>query len=458
MAMVGSRKLGHWLVALALGSSVGSRFAVAGNDIHLRIVAATPDGRHRAVVVNGDGSGSWVCGLSKAPPTIPLMPEALEATAECGGSGQLLPFERWAWNRSTPEVRGLRALTRADTTTTPARIATDPDTQVRRIEVLHEGTWYPVLADEASTVDEASAETRYGSPGLTTPGKFFEIRGFLRSKDSIVVTFSNTDAYGLIVVDDAIAVSHREIVDLNTRLARSRDKAWERTKTLREQYAARSGAFKERGQSEAARRRSRAAVARDALRLWEQARVFGSLSSAELRDALWLLAWLDAPTRRQEAMRLHLELRERDPAAAEAVVRELAADPGTQSLAVHLQTHNDPLRGLPSVTGCSERRIAEGDLKNLSNESLLWLHRAQWAAQGCYRFSDPKVQKYFEGFAWYAPIPKDAWRVRVKKLRKNPDAPLLNKARTSIPADACKENLELILATERARGLSPPSL
>jgi hypothetical protein len=277
-------------------------------------------------------------------------------------------------------------------------------------------------------------------------------------KDSIVVTFSNTDPYGLIVVDDAIALSHREIVDVNARFARWRDKARERTKTLREQYAARSGAFKERAPSEKARRRSRAAAARDALKLWEQARVFGLLRSAELRDALWLLAWLDAPTRRQEGMRLHFELLERDPAAAEAVVRELAADPGTHSLALYLQTHDDPLRGLPSVTGCSAQRIAEAAVENLSNEDLLWLHRAQWAAQGCYRFSDPKIQEYFEGFDWYAAIPKDAWRARVKKLRQNPDAPLLKKTRTSIPADACKENLELILKVERARGVSPPSL
>ena len=458
MATVSCRRLGQWLVALALGSSAGPRFAVAGNDIHLRIVAATPDGKDLAVAVNGAGVGPWVCGLTKDPPTVPLMPEALAVTAECGGMGQLLSFERWTWNRSTPEVRGLRPILRADTTNTPARIATDPDTQVRRIEVLHEGKWYPVLADEASTVDEATAETRYGSPGRTTPGSFSEIRGFVRAKDGIVVTFSNTDAYGLIVVDDAIALSHREIVDVNARLAPLRDKARERTKALREQYAGRSGAFKERGESQGARKRSRAGAAREALKLWERARAFGSLSSAELRDALWLLAWLDAPTRRQEGMRLYLEFLERDPAAADAVVRELAADPETLAFAVHLQTRYDPLRGLPSVTGCSSQRIAEHALGNLSNEDLLWLHRAQWAAQGCYRFSDPRVQRYFDGFTWYAAISKDAWRSRVKKLRQSPDAPLLNKPRNSIPADACKENLELILNAERARGLSPPSL
>jgi hypothetical protein len=458
MAMLGCRKLGHWLVALAFGSSAGSQFAVAGNDIHLRIVAATPDGKHLAVAMNGSGSGPWVCALSKDPPMVPLTPETLVITAECGGSGQLLPFERWTWNRSTPEVRGLRPITQADRTNTPARIATDPDTQVRRLDVLHDGKWYPVLADEASTVDEASAESRYGSPGLTAHGKLFEIRGFLRTKESIVITFSNTDAYGLIVVDDAIALPHREIVDVNTRLERWRDKARERTKILREQYAARSGAFKEQGRSKGARLRSRAAAARDALKLWEQARVFGHLSSAELRDALWLLAWLDAPTRRQEGLRLYIELLERDPATAEAVVRELAADQGTHSFAVHLQMQYDPLRGLPSVTGCSAQRIAEGALKHLSNEDLLWIHRAQRAAQGCYRFSDPQIQRYFEGFEWYAAMPKDAWRGRVKKLRENPDAPLLKKTRTSIPADACKENLELILNAERARGLSPPPL
>jgi hypothetical protein len=110
------------------------------------------------------------------------------------------------------------------------------------------------------------------------------------------------------------------------------------------------------------------------------------------------------------------------------------------------------------VTGCRVKRIGEAALSSLTDEELLWLHRAQWAAQGCYRFSDPKVQEYFEGFVWYAPIPKDAWRVRATKLRENPDAPLLKKIGASVPADACKENLKLILKIEHDRGLSPPPL
>lgn len=459
MSMVEARRLRRWMVALAVGSSA-ARFAAAGNDIHVQIVAVSPDGRHLAVVANGDASGRWVCGLSKGPPALPLTPAGLEVTAECGGSGELLSFERWTWSRSAAEIRALRRLTPADTTpNTPARIAADPDTQVRHLDVLHQGTWYPVLTDETSTVDEATAEARYGSPGLTTPGQFSEIRGFLRTKGSVVITFSKADGYGLSVVDNAIALSDAEIMDAAGRFARAQDKARQRTKALREQYEARRGTFTEQGQSEKARRRKRAAAARDALKLWEQARVFGPLQSAELRDALWLLAWLESPTRRQEAMRLYLELREHDQAAAEGVVQKLAADTMTLSLAAHLQTRSDPLRGLPAVNGCSVNPISEGALNGLSDEELLWLHRAQWAAQGCYRFSDPKVQEYFEGFAWYAAIPKEAWRVRAtKKFRENPDGPLLKKIGTSIPADACKANLELILRAERARGLSPPSL
>lgn len=447
------------VIGLAFGLSLTPSVAVAGNDTHLQIVAASADGRHLAVVVNGDPSGRWVCGLSKPRPALPLTHASLQVNAECGGGGPLLPFEQWTWSRPTAEVRRLRKLQPVEPANTPARIVIDPDTQVRRLEVLQQGTWYAVFADEASTVDESSAETRYGSPGLTTPGKLSQIRGFLRDKDRIVLTFSNTDPYGLIVVDDLIALSTDEVTAVDGRLARAREQARERTKALREQYAARSGAFVERGQNEKSRARRRAVAARTAVKLWEQARVFGPLNADDLREALWLLGWLPTPTRRQEAMRLYLELHERDPSSAEAVIRELQADPATLPLAVRLQSRHDPLRGLPAVNGCSSTPISEVELKNLSDENLLWLHRAQWAAQGGYRFSDPAVQQYFEGFTWYAPVPKAAWRARAtKSFRDDPDAALMKKVGNSTPADACKRNLEAIRKAERTRGLSPPSL
>lgn len=457
--MLGCRHFSRFVLALGFASSAGSGVARAGTDTHLQVVAASRDGRHIAVALNGDASGRWVCGLSKQHPALPLTAASLEVAAECGGSGPLLPFERWTWPRSTPEVRLLRKVEPPDPTNPFARIVVDPDTQVRRIEVVQQGAWYPVLADERSTVDEAAAEARYASPGLTRQGKFSEIRGVLRHGDGLVVAFSNTDAYGLIVVDDAIALSGREVLDVNGRGAGFRDNARERTKRLRQHYAERSGPFTQAAPSESSRARKRAAAARDVLKLWEQARVFGPLSSADLTDALWLLAWLPAPTRRQEAMRFYLELLDRDGPAAEAAIRALSADPATLALAIQLQTRYDPLRWLPAVSGCSFKRLSEADLKRLSNEELLWVHRAQWAAQGGYRFSDLQVQQYFEGFVWYAPIPKDVWRLRAtKKLRDNPDAPLLKKVGASTPADACKENLQVILNAEHVRGLSAPSL
>lgn len=137
----------------------------------------------------------------------------------------------------------------------------------------------------------------------------------------------------------------------------------------------------------------------------------------------------------------------------------LATEPQLLSFAAHLQTRHDPLRRLPAIQDCGGNRLSEASLQNLSDEELSWLHRAQWAARGSYRFSDPKVQAYFEGFVWYAPIPKAAWRARAtKKFRENPDAPLLKRLVQAARTDGCQDDLELILKTERSRGLASPAL
>lgn len=453
--MVGRRRLRSWVLAFAWGTTVVARSALAGDGVHLEIVAVTPDARQLAVAQNGEAT--WVCGLAKKPLAFPLKRAELEVSAACGGSGPLLPFERWTWSRSTLEIRALQPLTPAvGNPNTPARLRLDPDTQVRHLDVLLKGTWYPVLVDETSTMDEATAAERYA--GFTARGRFSEILGFVRGKESVVITYSKTDGYALMVADDAIGLSDTETIDLAGRFSRAREKARARTKATREQYAARSGPFAERKPGEKSRTRAQVNVAREALKLWEQARIFGPLGSAELGDALWLLSWLDAPTRRQEAMRFYLELRDRDPVAAEATLRDFAADASTLPLATQLQTRSDPLRGLPAVNGCSVEPSNDANLTTVSDEALLWIHRAQWAARG-YRFSDQKTQAYFEGFVWYAPTPKAAWRVRAtKKFLEDPDAPLLEKTRASVHSTICAENLKAVLNAERARGLPPPAL
>lgn len=455
-AMSDARKRSGWLFALGLGASI-SRHVNAGNDVHLQIVASSADGRHLAVVVNG--GTSWVCGLTHDTPNLPLMPTALSVTAQCGGTGPLLPFRQWTWDRETSAVRSLLPLAPVDATKTPpARLALDRDTHVMSLEVLHQANWYPVLVDEASTVDESTPEVRYGSPGLTTPGQFSKVEGFVRVGDNVVVTYSTTDAYGLMVVDRAVALAESEVVNVASRFANARQKAHERTQALGAQYTTNGGLAPLRGVSARSRERKFVSAARDALKLWEQARVFGALDAADVAEALWLLSWLPAATRRQEAMRLYLDLRERDQPSADAILVQLTTDPHTLPLATHLQSRFDPLRGLPPVNGCSFQPVSSAALEHLSNDDLLWLHRAQWAAQGGYRFSDPKVQAYFNGFTWYAPLPETLWRKRVKQLREAPDAPLLKRQGTSVPADACKENLEVILGVERAHGALPPEL
>jgi len=285
-----------------------------------------------------------------------------------------------------------------------------------------------------------------------------EIRGFARAKDGIVITFSNVYPQGIDFVDNAIAISDRDIPDAAGRFSRARDKARQRTQVLREQHVARSGPFADQKKNGKSRKRALLVAAREAVMLWEQARVFGPLARAEVGDVLWLLAWLEAPTRRQEATRLYLELRDRDREGAEAIIRELEADQATLALATQLRTQQDPLRGLPAAHGCSVEHLDDSSLAGVSDEQLSWIHRAQWAARG-YRFSESKVQAYFDGFVWYMPMPADAWRVRMtKKFRENPDAPLLVKAGASARGSVCRENLEVILRAESARKLSPPAL
>lgn len=222
-----------------------------------------------------------MCGLTHDTPELPLTPAALSVTAQCGGTGPLLPFRQWTWDRETSETRSLLPIIPIDTTKTPpARLALDRDTHVMSLEVLHnQANWYPVLVDEASTVDESTPEVRYGSPGLTTPGLFSQVEGFVRKGGNIVVTYSTTDAYELMVVDRAVTLSEPEVVNVATRFANARQKAHERTLALGTQYATNGGITPLRGVSARSRERKFVSAARDALKLWEQARVFGTLDA-----------------------------------------------------------------------------------------------------------------------------------------------------------------------------------
>jgi hypothetical protein len=451
-----SRRKRAMLVALA--GWMLSQPAAAGSATHIGVVGITPDGRYFAEFQQTDGlvRSCWL--TTRAPTPNDDSTSASLANAACLDSEErLLPLARWKWSRTHPQIRALRPFSDDPMAGAPVRMTTDIDTRVRRIELLHQGSWYPIMADDSGGVSEAPADLRYASPALTDTSDWRALTGFLRVGDGYLIRFWRSKE--LRSWDEVVVISDRAVSDTSSRFAAARAKAADLTKRLREQHAARAGIFIDTVAgpiNPMVRNRKRAAAAREGVRLWEMAASFGQFGAAEVRDVLWLFAWLDLPSRRLEALRFYLRLRDRDESGAESIVRELAAEPVTAWLATHLRTARDPLRGLPDVAGPV---ITDAALVGLSAEQLRVLHLAQWAAQGGYRFQDPKLQQYFEQFPWYAPIGKQEFRRWwTKEFRANPDARLLRMDHCARPSGACKASLEAILRAERALGSSPPAL
>jgi len=445
-------------VALAVLVGSSTRPALAGNASYIGVAAVTEDGSHFAVFQELDGSlGS--CGLTQVPPTPSFdAPARLIVTASClDGAGQLLPVTRWKWQRRIPQVAALRAFHRDQVSGVPVRLSMDRDTRVGKIEVFQQGRWFPVLADESGGLTEVPLELRYGSPEWTSTSNWAKITGFVRLDSGYLIRLWRAER--LLYWDEVLIISDLDASNVAARLNHVRQKAAALTQQLRVRRERRSDVFIATPAgpiNQIVRKRNRAAAARVGVRLWENAAAYGALSASDVRDALWLLAWIDAPTRRLEALRWYLGLRDQNANAADAILLELDKDAETAWLAAHLRSARDPLRNLPDVAGTL---ITDAALRGVSDEQLRWLHLAQWAAQGGYRFEDQSVHEYFAQFPWYSPIPASDWpRWKSKSFLENPDARLLMMDRAATPSGAIKESLEAVLRAERARGLSPPTL
>ena len=450
----------HLRAALAVGAAtvcaVVPRPAAAGNASYIGVAAVTLDGKYYAVFQDSDGRyGS--CGLTRTAPKPSYEPPGpLSVGATCTSGDELLPFERWAWARSVPELGRLQPFRRAQAADAPVRIALERDTQVRRIELLQDGRWFPILADDSGGVSEWPSELRYGSPEMTDTTNWASISGYVHAGSTSLIRLYRAER--LLSWDEVLIVPDAEVPDVAARFERLRRPAAEATSQLRVAHAARTGVFVDTPAgplNRRARKRNRAAAAREIVRQWERAAAFGVLDAAATRDALWLSAWLDVPARRLEAFRWYEGLRERDAAGAAAIVTELERDPDTAWLSAHLKAARDPLWKLPDVAG---NVLTDADLANLTDDGVRWLHLAQWAAQGGYRFADRAIQAYFTQFPWYCPQPQDEWARRRWRLQKDPDASLLQMDHVARPSGASKASLQAILRAERARGLERPSL
>jgi hypothetical protein len=150
--------------------------------------------------------------------------------------------------------------------------------------------------------------------------------------------------------------------------------------------------------------RTRHGIAR-VLRKWQIADGFRPLPTDEIRRALGLVALLEAPQRKHQALRWYLRTKQKNLAEAEALLTQLRASTETRALADYLATAEDPLWGLPSL----EDEVTADELAKLSTAQLTWLRRAVHARCGV-RFDDPQVRAYFEQLRWYTPMPKRSWR------------------------------------------------
>jgi hypothetical protein len=432
------------------------RPAAAGNASYIGVAAVTVDGNYYAVFQDTDGVyGS--CGLTRvAPKPSYEPPRPFVVGVACLNGYELLPFERWVWARRVPELGLLHAFRRDQAQGAPVRIVRDRDTRVLRVELLLSGRWFPIRADDSGGVTEWPVELRYGSPEMTDTSNWAGISGYVHTGSTSLIRLYRDQR--LLSWDEVLVVPDADVPDVAGRFERARRPAAAATARLRTDYAARAGVFIDTPagpQNRRARKRNRAAAAREVLRQWEQAAAFGVLGARATRDALWLSTWLDVPARRLEAFRWYEGLAERDAPGAAAILSELEQDADTAWLAVHLKGARDPLWKLPDVAGGV---LTDAELTPLSDEDLRWLHRAQWAAQGGYRFADAAIQAYFSEFTWYCPQPKGVWARRRSRLKKDPDRSLLQMERAAAPSGASKESLQAILRAERARGMSPPSI
>ena len=398
--------------------------------VHEAIAAVTDDGAYEAVYASRERNlESGTCGLRKAGTKDLLVQARCTAADSTDDSNEVLPFERWQWTNATPDVRRLKTFDESGIEKL-ARIGRDWDTRVDYVEVFHGGSWIRVRFFE---VDDCN------DPKIT---------GVIKGRDRYLVRLQYNHGLDSLDYWDAIwAPTFAEVADERGRYERAHKQAQDDTARMREHRKQGDAVFApppSGTKKEKWEQRRRHGIARF-LRKWEIAAVLRPLSAADLKDTLWLLAWLDSPRRRYESLRLCDGVRSRDPKGAAAVVDELTRDPDTRALADYLKTTKDWLRGLPMAG----EEMTPAMLRGLSSEQLLWLRRSIQVRAG-YRLDDPVVRQYFEGMEWYSPMSDRAW----KKLTsdpawtKDPDAVLL---RALDKDERGKHNLMLIKQADAGR-------
>jgi hypothetical protein len=246
--------------------------------------------------------------------------------------------------------------------------------------------------------------------------------------------------------DEVWTVSHRELDEAPQRRERARAEAREGSLRMRAHRTEGTGVFapKPPGTStEAWERRRRHGIA-TFIHRWEIAAAYGSLTAAELQDALWLLGWFDSQPRRYQALRWYGGLLERDSRGAASVLAVLLGDADTRALAEFLHSTKDPLRNLPGVAS----PVTDEALRALGDDQLHWLHRWYRALQR-YRFSDPAAAKYFALRPDYNPYSEKRWRRMLKESHGNPDVTFVSGPRPIT-------EFQRVFQEEQRRGIGAP--
>ena len=406
------------ILTFARGPGLARAAAEPGPRVE-SIVAATEDGAYEAVYAELDGElDKTSCGMRRGGT------QELLARAVCDkpddGDEDVLPFEQWLWRTPTPEVGRLKKLEPGPWK--GIRLRYDDDTRLALLEVQNENTW--TLAHVFASRD-------------------LSVTGMIKGPSRYV--FCLLDHDGPDHKPRLWSPTFTEMVDVAAQLASARKQALEYTALVRAQRKQKTTLFSARPDNVPAMewtRRMLGALA-IAVRPWEVASVYRPLTAADTADALWLLAWMETPQRRHQALAWYLGLRDRDARGAARVLDGLAADADTRPLADHLRTARDYLRELPDLNA----RLTPAAARALSEEQLLWMRRAYQARAGFPFDDDPAALAYFSALPWYQRMSGDDLRKmqRDPAWQQNPDLYLVHRLARRNPVAA--ENLRVVVGT-----------
>ena len=426
------------LAAVTYASLAIPAAAEAGDISCDRILAVSADGHLAAEASTSDrGVDCHLVRLSKGRP-----PEIV-AKAECPLKEGDYDFpcdhapaiDQWRWTVAGNPAKGLHTI---DPTSAAefARLRYDDDTDVLFLEVKHGVGWVRIEAMD-ETLDSLS------------------VVGAVSSDSTLVVVLNALGHQGISYGDTPMVFPVSELDKVDERWLRARASAEKSSASIERQRRRHAGIFADPPKNEDPllwSMRTRHGVAR-VLRKWQIADGFRPLPTDEIRRALGLVAMLEAPRRKYQALRWFLRTRQKDAAEAEVLLTQLRAAEQTRALADYLATAEDPLLGVPSF----ESKLTADDLARLSVAQLTWLRRGVHAWFGA-RFDDPQSQSYFGQLRWYTPMSRREWRAVVADVRwkRDPDEYFIT-VRCGAPeawAPVCS-NLQLLHKLLAARSQEP---